>query len=639
MNQASIKTIITVTLLGFVIFVAVLVGTISQWTAKNIIEYRVTQIELPNMIGVISEKINKEVSVMSAIATQIATDSHILDWINDGKNPDKESVLTNKLKSITLKNGLSAASFVDRETADFWNQDGYLRQLQRDSRDGWFFDYSSSNRETMVSVYTDKETGKTDMFVNFQQLNGRGLGGTGKSFESVISMLKNFKIEDTGFVYLVNEKGDVKIHPNSDSQKATNISAMYGSSAANVLLDKSAINTTSAKFQGHNMILASSHIESMGWFVVVQVPHSEVFATLNQAALEITFWALLVVIGSGFAAWFMARRLTLPINQTAQLFQKMGRQDADLSYRLPESGQKELVDVASGYNAFAVKLDEVFKEIATAGSKLRDISGQLKGNSEATMESTLGNDESTTQISHTLSEVSTAVSEVANNAGEAAEIAEVIEKNGNTINMVIGETKKDIDGLSLKIQDVSEVINSMTSNTETIAGALAVIQAISDQTNLLALNAAIEAARAGEHGRGFAVVADEVRNLAKKTADSTYEVQSIMDKLKSTSVSANSEITSIIKQSEVTNSSISKAEDILNENKHHFSTISDANRMVAAATEEQSVSIEDINQRMNVIKSNSKKNRENVTKIADEVRGLNQVAENLDDLIRQFRKD
>ncbi len=638
MNNTSIKTIITATLLTFVILVALLVGTISQWTAKNIIESRVVHNELPNMIGLISEKIDKEILVMLSIATQLATDAHILDWVVDGRGEPQEKILVDKLNAIGQLNGLTSVSFVDRKSAEFWNQDGFLRVLNNDSKDAWFFNYLDSGEKNMVSVYTDQDTGETDLFVNSQQVNGRGLAGVAKSFESVVILLKDFKIEDSGVVYLVDEQGEVKIHPNRSSRSDIDLETMFGRYTSEDLLRKKGVNTTTAKYNGNEILLASRYIESMGWYVVMQVPHAEIFSSLNQAAIEIFLWALLVVLVAGLAAHYMAVKVASPINNTAQLFQKMGQQDADLSYRLPETGQKELVEVASGYNAFMIKLENVFDQIAVSGRQIREVSELLKSTAQTTMDSTLRNDDSTGQISVTLSEVSTAVSEVANNASEAARIAEVIDENGSVISQVIAESKIDIDGLANKIQDVSEVIHSMSNNTDTIAIVLAVIHSISDQTNLLALNAAIEAARAQEHGRGFAVVAEEVRNLANKTAASTLEVQAILDILKSTSVSANSEIELIIKQSEITSKTFAKAEEMLAKNKQYFTSISDANHMVAAATEEQSVSVEDISQRMNEIKNNSRSNMQDITKIADEVVGLNQVAENLDDLMGQFGK-
>jgi methyl-accepting chemotaxis protein len=216
-------------------------------------------------------------------------------------------------------------------------------------------------------------------------------------------------------------------------------------------------------------------------------------------------------------------------------------------------------------------------------------------------------------------------------------VADQISTDGIVITEVIRSTQVDIKQLADKINDVAKVITSLTNNTETIAKVLETIQAISDQTNLLALNAAIEAARAGEQGRGFAVVAEEVRNLARRTADSTHEVQDIMEELKRTSGSATSEITLIIQQSKTTSNSISQAEKILLENQQHFAQISQTNKTVAAATNEQSVNIEAINMKMTDIRQSAQQNVQNVQKIADETLSLNQLAEKLDNLISLYQ--
>jgi len=506
-------------------------------------------------------------------------------------------------------------------------------------RDSWLFNFIDSGQAVQYSIYRERGTGMYNLFANYQEIGGKGLAGVAKKFDVIADKLKSFVIEQSGFVFLVDNKGKVKVHQDDTIADKKLLNEVYSTEVANKVLTKAAFSFATIEQNDQELIVVSSYIENMNWYIVAQVPYDEIFASVNEMALTIVFWTLLVIIIGAVVAWYVALGMVKPIDNLAVLFTNMGKGNADLSYRIPVAGPEEIGHVAMGYNAFMEKLEVVFKQIANSSHQLKQVVSSLIEKSESTMTSTQLSDDNTTQISQTLSEVNITVADVARNANQAASVADKIEKNGVEISSVITSTGTDIESLVTKIDDVAVVINSMSQNTESIVGALEVIQSISDQTNLLALNAAIEAARAGEQGRGFAVVAEEVRNLAKRTADSTQEVQSVMDKLKSTSVSATAEIEGIISQSRVTASAIKKTEDILSSNKVHFLELADTNRAVATATEEQSVSIEGINSNMSEIQINSQSNMQSVNKIADDAVDLNQLAATLDTLISQFEKD
>jgi methyl-accepting chemotaxis protein len=636
-NALSIRQKILLTLILFVMLTATLVGTVSMLTAKSSIENRVLSSELPNTVEKIAESIDSDIVLMQVLARQIATDEHIHQWVNSGQDKVGEATLVRKLKSVASLNQLSAVSFANKNTADYWNQDGFLRRLQRDAADNWFYDYTASGQEYMVSVYRDPNTGKTDLFVNYQQPNGQGLSGTAKSFKSVVDMLASFQLEQSGFVYLVDGKGLIQLHKDNAMLGKVNLSQLYDPATNSTLLNKQKFNLSVIESDGEKMLLASSFIPSMGWFVIAQVPYEEMFSGLNSATWQILLWSGLIAALASIAAWFIAGSVTRPISQLAEVFSKLGQGNADLSYRLPQDGQKEIAVVAVGYNNFIQKLEDLFNQIAHSGEALRGVATLLKRDADQTTASVKNSADSTQVISNSLEEVSASVILTAKNASDAAKVADQISTDGIVITEVIRSTQVDIKQLADKINDVAKVITSLTNNTETIAKVLETIQAISDQTNLLALNAAIEAARAGEQGRGFAVVAEEVRNLARRTADSTHEVQDIMEELKRTSGSATSEITLIIQQSKTTSNSISQAEKILLENQQHFAQISQTNKTVAAATNEQSVNIEAINMKMTDIRQSAQQNVQNVQKIADETLSLNQLAEKLDNLISLYQ--
>ena len=617
---------------------AVLVGTVSMLTAKSSIETRVLNTELPDTIQKIAAQIDNNIVLMQTIARQIATDAHILKWVSAGQDKAGEALLLNKLRDIAKANNLSAVSFADKKTANYWNQDGFLRQLQQDAADSWFFKYIASGQDYMVSVYRDPNTGKTDLFVNYQQLDGQGLSGTAKSFKSVVDMLASFRLEQSGFVYLVDDKGLVQLHNDNTLAGKARIAQLYDYKAEQVLLNKQAFNLMVTELDGVKTLLASQYIPSMNWFVVAQVPYNEMFASLNNATWEILIWSLLIALIACLAAWWVAGSITRPIYKLAEVFSQLGQGNADLAYRLPQNGQKEMALVAVGYNNFISKLEDLFNQIALSSESLRKLATDLKGDADHSKISVKTSADNTRIISDSLDTVSNNVVQAAKNAGEVAKIAEQINDDSSVVTTVIHTTQSDIVQLAAKIHDVAQVITSLTSNTETIAKVLETIQAISDQTNLLALNAAIEAARAGEQGRGFAVVAEEVRNLARRTADSTHEVQAIMEQLKQTSTSATKEISLIIEQSKTTSDSISEAEKILQTNHQRFAHISQTNQTVAQATLEQSQHITSINRKMADIRHSADSNVQSVQKIADETLSLNKLAEQLDRIIALYQR-
>ncbi|MFC7005415.1 methyl-accepting chemotaxis protein [Bowmanella sp. JS7-9] len=637
MKNLSIKQKIAFSLIASVLIAAALVASINLLRVSSSVEQRVLEKELPNVVQRIAVEIDKEISQMQTIARQIATDPMILDWNQRGQSVEGERLLVAKLKQIATQNGLSAASFADRQSAKYWNQDGFLRTLQDDNRDGWFYAYKRSGLADMVSTYRYPD-GKTDLFVNYQQVSGRGLSGTAKSFESVITFLQSFTLEQSGFVFLADSQGVIQIHNDTNLLGTATLASQFGNAAASALLQQSTFAVSEASLDGQDWIVAASYIPSMQWYVVAQVPRSEVFAGVSRMVWESVIWTLLATAVTALLGWYLAGTLTRPLHRQARMFKRLGMGEADLNYRLPEEGEREVVAMARGYNAFAAKLQQVFDSISAEAAQLRGLATELRRQAEQSMHSSHETDTNTTHMSAAMAQINAAVSEIASNASHATNTAREVEDNRAQIAGVVARSRQDIHGLSNKIDDVAQVIETLNNNTQTIAGVLEVIQSISDQTNLLALNAAIEAARAGEQGRGFSVVADEVRSLAGKTAESTKEIQQIIEQLRQSAGSVTDEINQIVLGSRQTSESIQQAEEILASNKQRFAEILDITNQIAVATEQQSVSIREINQNMHKISEHSGQNMHTISDMAKHTLQMTELAAKVDSQLDQFRR-
>jgi len=207
--------------------------------------------------------------------------------------------------------------------------------------------------------------------------------------------------------------------------------------------------------------------------------------------------------------------------------------DGDLSARLEIKGNDEMQLIATDFNSMAEKFEALVQQIVSATSQLAAASEEVAVISQESATNLNNQRTEIEQVATAMNEMSATVQEVARSAGDAAGAAANADNEAKAGNSIVGQASNSIDALAREVENAAEVIQQLANDSETIGSVLDVIKGIAEQTNLLALNAAIEAARAGEQGRGFAVVADEVRTLAGRTQESTQEIESMIDKLQS----------------------------------------------------------------------------------------------------------
>ncbi len=625
------KILATVTLA--VVLSCLLVGYFSQRSAQQLIESRMFEQELPNLTQRIGKEIEKDLTSVAGAARQLANDRFVLDWVARGMPKEQESILIDQLKDMAAQYGLVTASFADRQSAAYYNQDGFLRNLTPE-QDAWFYGYTKSQQDLMLSIFRESN-GEVKLFVNFQQLNGRGLAGLAKSLDSMVSMLANFRIGDSGFVFMTDGSGKVKLHP--DASRIDRDSLTQLASGSGNLLNKQPFAATHAEIDGQPVVLASSYIPLLDWYLVAQVPEAEIYAELDRARLHILLVSLAIAAGMGLLGMLLAGSVSRPLNQLARLFRELGSGDGDLTQRLKVEGRDELAQVATGFNNFVAKIHGSIEQVASNSRQLAATANEVATKAQLTQHNCTAQRDRTVQVATAIHEMGATVSEIAGNASLAADVAKQANEQADAGALVVAQARHGIVGLSGEIEQVAGVIESLASQTDSIGSILDTIRSISEQTNLLALNAAIEAARAGEQGRGFAVVADEVRNLASRSAASTAEIQGMINRLQEQSARAVSAMAQGRNQSLEVVTQADEANGALGQITAHITQISDMNIQVATATEEQSSVVGEINRNVEDINQLTMETADIAHQLTESSRSLQHLSGELDKLVGNFR--
>ncbi|MEB5773198.1 methyl-accepting chemotaxis protein [Aeromonas caviae] len=630
----TLKQKILATVILAVALSCLLVGYFSQRSAQQLIEDRMFEQELPNLTQRIGKEIEKDLTSVANAARQLANDRFVLDWVERGMPKEQESILINQLKDMTSQYGLVTASFADRQSAAYYNQDGFLRILNHE-QDNWFYDYTKSRQDLMLSIFRESN-GEVKLFVNFQQLDGRGLAGLAKSLDSMVSMLANFRIGDSGFVFMTDGSGKVKLHPDAARIDRDNLTQLASGSSTN-LLNKQPFAATRAEVDGQPVILASSYIPLLDWYLVAQVPEAEIYAELDRARLHMVLVSLAIAVGMGLLGVLLAGSVSRPLNELARLFRELGSGDGDLTHRLKVDGRDELAQVATGFNNFVAKIHGSIEQVASNSRQLAATANEVAAKAQLTQHNCTAQRDRTVQVATAIHEMGATVSEIAGNASLAADVAKQANEQADAGAQVVAQARHGIVGLSGEIEQVAGVIESLASQTDSIGSILDTIRSISEQTNLLALNAAIEAARAGEQGRGFAVVADEVRNLASRSAASTAEIQGMINSLQEQSARAVSAMAQGRNQSLRVVTQADEANGALDQITGHITQISDMNIQVATATEEQSSVVGEINRNVEDINQLTMETADIAHQLTESSRSLQQLSGELDKLVGNFR--
>jgi methyl-accepting chemotaxis protein len=501
----------------------------------------------------------------------------------------------------------------------------------------WYKGAQGSNGSTLTEPYIDAATGQLIISIATPSSKaGQSVGVVGGdlSLQTLVDNIGALNFGGMGYAFLVSADGKVLVHPDKSLVMKT-LADVYPKSTPKISSDFSEVDV-----DGKTRIVTFTPIKglpSVNWYLGLSVDKDKSFAMLSEfrtSAIIATIIAVIIIIA---LLGMLIRILLQPLHVMTRAMEDIADGEGDLTRRLTILNHDEFGVLGIAFNRFVERIHTSIREVSSATEHVNEVALRVVSASNSSMVNSDEQANRTNSVAAAINELGAAAQEIARNAAQASNQASDARQLAEDGQQVVERNIKAMTQLSQMISASSTNIEALNSKTVNIGQILEVITSISQQTNLLALNAAIEAARAGEAGRGFAVVADEVRNLAHRTQESAQQVQKMIEELQ---VGARDSVSTMSESQRHSQDSVEIANlagERLNSVTQRIGEIDGMNQSVATATEEQTSVVESINMDITEINTLNQEGVENLQSTLRACSDLEQQAARLKQLVGSFR--